>query len=95
MILVFFPWDIHKWRQNQGLKLAWRHLQTGLWYNDQNDKWGNYQLIVTSENPGHGSEPVTAVEGTFSAGDEHVGDDAYAPAVGGRRGVRALDHFRR
>ena len=45
------------------------------------------ELVVAGQNFSHRSEPVAAVEGALSTGDEHVSDDANAPAVGRRCGV--------
>ncbi len=53
------------------------------------------ELILAGQDPGDGSETVAPIEGTLATRDQHVGDDADAPVVGGRGGRRALDHLGR
>ena len=50
---------------------------------------------LSCQNLGHGPEAVAAVKRAAASSDEHEGDHPDAPAVGGRRRLRALQHLGR
>jgi hypothetical protein len=52
--------------------------------------WKTFQLVAAGEDSSHCAKPISSVKRTLAAGDQHVRDDADAPAV---RGWKNLNHF--
>jgi hypothetical protein len=45
--------------------------------------WKTFQLVAAGEDSSHRAKPISSVKRTLAAGDQHVRDDADAPAVRG------------